>query len=197
MASAQVAVLWLIVGIILIYIVLGKCHTKSTGKCYFLPHTEFQQKVTGSIFLFILFAFCITQSEFIPMLFNFERDKPKTKDPASSPLDKYHELCHWQIHVPGCDFSWLRGDSYYTPIECPKDAIITDYNIYHFVLYFLGTFLCPSFFWAFLVAGFWWEILEVFIECWDIGDLFYNLTGLLLGLYARRKLDEKYAKRLS
>ena len=190
MEMRPIVIMWFISGIVVTCVVLFKCCIKSTKKCLFLPQSPPQQKFVGLV-LGVIYFVVLTKTDILPALFKTKIITAQIEDPS---VKNFHDNCHWQIRMPGCDFACLRGENYYLKSNAPVDSLITDYNIYHFLAYFLMTFLAPSLFWAFLVGGLWWELMETFeeVKCWDITDPIYNLAGLLLGLFARNKLNEKF-----
>ena len=104
---------------------------------------------------------------------------------------------NWGIKKAGINMSFLRGRHYYHPVGAPPTMVFSLFNLSHFLAYFIGGFLCPDMFWAWVATSTWWEILETLkeLDCWDLTDFIYNWSGLLLGLLARNSLDNYYAKK--
>jgi hypothetical protein len=64
-----------------------------------------------------------------------------------------------------------------------KSCAMTFWHVTHFVLYFILSYLFPSFYVEFFVICVLWEFIEYFtFECQDVSDLFFNSTGILTGI---------------
>jgi hypothetical protein len=106
-------------------------------------------------------------------------------------LAKLHKKCFWNCETNQCKeiIKNFRGDKYFifTPESEQKNihnCIITFWGLTHIILYFILTFLIPSFYIEFFILGILFEIYEYyFYKCHDITDIFLNTLGIIIGKY--------------
>lgn len=169
-------VLWLF-NLILIYTILVY-YTNDGTKEY---HT---QLVLSIILMIIFVSFNLGVFEKILGTHESLYNIPTTKEDKS--------IANWDIKIKGQDFSFLRGSAYLYTKGQEKDVLISTWNISHFLIYLLCGILCPKLAIIWVFIGIWWEFLETFKEadCYDYSDIIYNISGLFLGIYIRRKYDQ-------
>lgn len=83
----------------------------------------------------------------------------------------------------------LRGEHYYPHLdEQPTNCLITDWEIFHFLSYFIIVFIVPRYWWVALLISLVWEGLEFIAKIQNWIDLIMNSSGILLGWLTRRFL---------
>ena len=132
---------------------------------------------TITFVLFVTYIYCIYFAPYI------EKKYP------DSFLDKIHKLCLYKCGSDKCRQYMIstRGENYFisTPPYKQKEikkCILTFWGFTHFVLYFILSFLFPSFYIEFFGLGIMFEIYEYYkFTCHDYNDLILNTIGILLG----------------
>ena len=127
--------------------------------------------------LFISFIYCIHFAPYIERKY------------TNSFLDKIHKLCIYKCTTNDCIKYIIRarGEKYFisTPPYKQKEikkCILTFWGVTHFILYFILSFLFPSFYIEFFILGIIFEIYEYYeFSCHDYNDLILNTLGILLG----------------
>jgi len=104
---------------------------------------------------------------------------------------KMHTSCSMTCKTKQCKkhIKITRGDKYF--ISLPeheqihiKSCVVTFWSLSHLAMYFILTYLVPSFYIELFFIGLVFEIYEYYkFKCHDINDIFFNTTGILLGKY--------------
>ena len=104
---------------------------------------------------------------------------------------KSDEIKQWGIKIKNKDFSFLRGRNYYLGSPASKDILISNYNLGHFIQYCISGILCPDLYLLMIIIGIWWELLESTenVDCFDFSDIFYNISGMVFGIFLRKKIE--------
>jgi hypothetical protein len=106
-------------------------------------------------------------------------------------IRKIHRMCYFDCNSKNCNdiITTFRGENYFlTDSELDQkninNCIITFWGLSHILLYFILTFLLPSFYIEFFIFGIIFEIYEYyFFKCHDIMDIFLNTIGIIIGKY--------------
>jgi hypothetical protein len=142
----------------------------------------FQNIILSLIILTIAYIYCFI---FTPIIENINDDS------VAGLISKIHKTCFMNCKSKQCKdiITNFRGDTYF--ISTPKNeqknihnCIITFWGLTHIILYFILTFLIPSFYIEFFILGILFEIYEYyFYKCHDITDIFLNTLGIIIGKY--------------
>lgn len=116
---------------------------------------------------------------------------PSIENDNSLTITKIHKSCPINCKSEKCKthFKNTRGDKYFISIPeneqtYIKNCAVTFWGLTHFFMYFIITFLVPSFYIEFFFLGIGFEIYEYYkFKCHDINDIYFNTLGILLGKY--------------
>lgn len=123
---------------------------------------------------------------------------------ANNPLwlKRMHEIMHHycSIRTENEFLQWIsqfvKGTNYITVFspdenrEYAKNCVVTPWNMFHFSSHFILAFFYPSCWISIFLVSFTYEIYEyIRFRCHDISDIFYNVMGILLGLWSRKQWD--------
>jgi len=170
---------WIIILVIIVLLFWIYSPKVSTVGIKYLPHTFNQQMIAFVVIGTISFA-----TNNLVLRHILDNNCTETV-PPNSILD---------IRIPGCDFRCLRGKGYSFGEKVDPCILTTLFNWSHTLMYMIGGFLAPDILFLWIIAGFWWEMLEAFeeVDCHDYSDIAYNLIGLGLGITIRKSLENKY-----
>lgn len=91
-----------------------------------------------------------------------------------------------QACLIGCNNCAFRGNSYIIEDERKskdmKNCLLTSWNIYHILMYFLLGYVYPNLYYKLIAMGVAFEIYEyIAYDCADFMDLPSNIIGLSAG----------------
>lgn len=93
---------------------------------------------------------------------------------------------------------FVKGEKYFIQLshsenmKFRKECITTVWNMLHFSSHLIVCFIFPFFYREIFAVSFLYEIYEYYVyKCHDISDIFYNVSGLLLGYNLRKIYDKK------
>ena len=169
--------LWMITFLIITIIITIKIHDNT-------PEFNNQLCITFIIFLICL----VVHKNVFESVLEIDYDLCKKSDIKESSTTSTLDF-----KLKGYDFSFIRGDNYLINKGKDSDVLITGWNISHLLLYMIVGFLCPKLTILWLFIGILWEFLETFkeVDCYDYTDMFYNITGLYIGIFLHHKYFNK------
>ena len=142
----------------------------------------FRNIILSLVILTVAYIYCLV---YAPSIENINDDS------LTNSIANVHKMCFINCKSEECKnfISTNRGDSYFISIpeseqDYIKTCIITFWGMTHFLLYFILTFLVPSFYIEFFFVGIVFEIYEYYYyKCHDINDIFLNTLGIIIGKY--------------
>lgn len=130
-------------------------------------------------------------------VFLINYDYTQNKDSLLSKSAKWTWGCVYKTNVLSLQsYSLWSKSSEYLPLESKetndeyrKTCFVTRWHMLHFVLHIIVAFVYPKFVVELIMTSTLFEIYEYFsCNCHDITDIFYNVTGALIGYYLRKSL---------
>lgn len=103
-----------------------------------------------------------------------------------------NEICFWNTHNSRMESfvnTYRGGMKTYAPPSANSSkhyvCVLTEWGISHFILYTVIGFCIPKKWWFSFSLGCLWELLEWFINVYDILDIPLNALGLAVGVGTR------------
>ena len=82
---------------------------------------------------------------------------------------------------------YARGRNYNDPGAISPTCVLTLWEVVHFIFYLILGFLAPDLFYPAMIVGISWEIMESKLECHNLGDILFNLSGFWVGSSLRKQ----------
>lgn len=152
-----------------------------------LPKT--QQYIYLIIILLIAYLYCIVFAVFA--------SDNKEHNPILNAFNTMHESCIARCDLDVCIKSTgTRGTNYYIGSTTENgnnlsNCIMTFWNFTHLILFFILGLLFANLWVEIAAIGILFEIYEYYkFNCHDVLDIFYDLTGLFIGVILSRYLRD-------